>query len=285
MGLSTIPGNLRHGVRSLARSPGFTTAVLLTLSLGIGVNSAIFSMVNAVLLRPLPFRDPGELVWIHFTTQENDRYPFSVLDFLDMRRDSVTAEEMAAVAAWSANLTGAGEPERLQGARASGHLFAMLGAAPEIGRTLREDDDRTAAKVAVLTYGLWQRRFGSDPGVVGRGLTLNGEPYTIVGVLPRRFPFPYVRAELVVPLAPEFDPGRHERRSVSFLRVAARLKQGTTLRQAQEETTAIATRLRKEFPQSNGGKIGTLVLPYRDEVIQNVRGPSGSSSEPWPRSS
>src|SRR5687767_1774998 len=218
--------DLTYSLRGLLRQPGFAAAAVLTIALGIGANTAVFSLVRAVLLRPLPFADPDRLVTLHSTGPGRVRQPFSVPDFLDLRDQNRTLQALAAYGAWGANLTGVAEAERLQGMWASAGLLPLLGARPALGRLpLPEEERAGAARVVVLTHGLWQRRFGADPAVLGTSVSLSGEAYTIVGVLPAGFVLPGREIELVVPLALEGDP-RRELLLAGFLRVAARLAPG-----------------------------------------------------------
>jgi len=269
--METLADDVRLALRRLARSPGFTLVALTTLALGIGANTALFSVVHAVLLRPLPFGDPDRLyaVWSRHTSTE--RYPFQLPEFCDYRDLNRTLEGFAGVANWNANITGDAPPERLSGLRVTGNLFDLLGAPPALGRTLRPDDDVPGhEKVVVLSYGLWQRRFGGDPGVVGRNLDLNGEPFTVVGVLGPEFLFPVRTAVLAIPLAPDKDPWRHNRDSTSFLRGVARAKAGVTAGQIGADLERIGQRLQAEFPKSYARKKGVLVRSYRDELTRGV---------------
>src|SRR5262249_52802512 len=169
-----------------------------------GGNTAIFSMVNAILLRQLPFKDPEQLVWVTSRRPDADKRPFNLPDFIDFRDQNRSLEGIAAYATWSANLTESGDPERLQGMRMSANVFQMLGVEPVAGRLfLPEEDTPGREHVVVLSHGLWQRRFGADPQLVGKTLTLNGAGYTVVGILPPPFIFPLKEAELAIPLAPE----------------------------------------------------------------------------------
>src|SRR5262245_8069650 len=178
-GRTNLPGDLwqdlRYGLRLLIQQPVFAGAAVLALALGIGGNTAIFSLVNTILLRQLPFRQPDEVVWITSRRAEPGRFAFTVPDFIDFRDQNQSLSGIAAFATWSANLTGSGDPERLQGLRFSASAFEMLGVAAEVGRTLRPEDDTPGQqRVVVLSHGLWRRRFGGDPGIVGTTLTLNG---------------------------------------------------------------------------------------------------------------
>ncbi|MCI0404212.1 MAG: ABC transporter permease [Acidobacteria bacterium] len=265
--METFRQDLRYSVRQLARSPGFTTVALLTLALGIGANTAIFSVVNAVLLRELPFKDPDQLVWVWSVRPERNDVPFTLPEFIDYQEQSRTVDQLAALSLWSASLTGRGDAERLQGARVSANLFRLLGVNAFLGRTLLpEDDAANAPRVLVLTHALWERRFGADHGLIGQTLILNGESYAVVGVLPPSFSFPLPEAELAVPLAPENDPWRHIRNSVSFLRVVGRLKPGISRPQAEAELNSLCRRLRQQFPVEYARRDGVRLIPLHQHL-------------------
>jgi putative ABC transport system permease protein len=270
--LETLWQDVRYGVRVLWKNPGFTTVAVVTLSLGIGANTAIFTLVNAVLLRQLPFKTADRLVWIWSVRQESDSRPFTLPEFIDYRDQNQTFEGLAAFSAWNANLTDAGDAERIQGARVSANLFQLLGVEAQTGRTLLPEDDRPGNQhVVVLSYGLWQRRFGADMGVTGKTLTLNGEAYTVVGVLPQKFFFPIRDAELGIPLAPEADPLRNVRTSVNFLRFVGRLKPNVTREQAEDEMNRINRELRAQYGVAYAGKVGVRLVPLFDEVVGGCR--------------
>ena len=259
----------RHALRRLRLSPGFTLAALSSLALGIGANTALFSVVHAVLLKALPFREPEGLfaVWSRHTS--TDRYPFQLPEFCDYRDLNRTLASLGGFANWSASLTGDGPAERLSGVRVTGDLFEILGARMAAGRALRPEDDRPGnEKVVVLSHGLWQRRFGGDPLVVGRSLALNGESFGIVGVLDRDFLPPVRDAEIFVPLAPDQDPWRRNRTSTNFIRAIGRVRPGVSRAQVQGDLDAIASRLRREFPDSYARKKGVLVVPYQEELTR-----------------
>jgi putative ABC transport system permease protein len=263
--------DLCAALRALRKSPGFTLTALVTLALGIGANSALFSVVDAVLLRPLPFRQPQELYSVWSRHVSTDRYPFQLPEFCDYRDQSRTLTAVAGLAAWAANLTGDGPAERLTGQRVTSNLYEMMGVQAAAGRTLRPADDTPGKeKVVVLSYGIWQRRFGGDPGVVGRSLALNGEPYEVVGVLPADFLYPTRNVDLAIPLAPEADPWRRNRDTTNFIRILARAREGASQAQIGGDLNAIAERLAKEFPKSYQRKRGVLVVPYREELTRNV---------------
>ena len=266
---SLVP-DVRYAVRRLVKTPGFTLVALITLALGIGANTAIFSVVHGVLLRPLPFKDPDRLYWLWSRHTSTERYPLQLPEFCDYRDQNKTLESVAGFANWNPNLTGDGPAERLGGLRVSGGLFETLGAHAAVGRTLAPADDTPGhEKVAVLTHGLWQRRFGGDPAVVGRPLTLNGEPFTVVGVMERDFFFPVRLAEIAIPLAPDRDPWRQNRKSTNFLRAVGRARPGVSGGQIAGDLDGIQSRLQKEFPESYGSKRGMLAVPYREELTRS----------------
>jgi predicted permease len=268
--MSDLLQDLRYAARRLSRTPGFTLLALATLALGIGANAALFSVVNAVLLQPLPFSRPDGVyvIWARHTS--TDRYPLSLPEFCDYRDRNRSLEAVAGLAGWSGNLAGQDTTERLPGVRVSGNLFEMLGVSAAVGRTLRPSDDEAASgKVVMLSHGLWQRRFGGDPSIVGRPVTLNGEPYIVVGVLPREFLFPMPDIDLAIPLAPELDPWRHDRESTSFLRILARSREGARPDAIAADLEEIGRRLREEFPGTYARHKGVLVTPFREELTRN----------------
>jgi predicted permease len=270
--LEQLIQDLRYGLRSLRRAPGFTIVAVLTLGLGIGATTTIFSMVNAILLRQLPFKNPEQLVAVDSKRTDTGKHPFTIPDFIDYRDQNQTLEQLAAFANWSASLTGSGEAERVQGMRISANAFQLLGVEAVAGRALIPEDDTPGRQhVVVLSHGLWQRRFGADPRLVGQTLLLNGNSYTIVGVLPPQFIFPIREAELAVPLAPDADPWRSARTSTNFLRAIARLKPGIALAQAEADLTSIAGRLRQQYPVANENKLGVTLTPLNDVVVGNYR--------------
>src|SRR5262245_48407850 len=260
--------DLRYGTRMLMKQPGFTLIAALTLALAIGANTAIFSLVNAVLLRQLPFEQPEQLAQIYSVRNAGDRYPFSLPDFCDYR-DHSRSVMLAGFAYWSGNLTGTGEPERVQGTRITADAFELLGVNAALGRTLLPSDDQPGNQhVVVLSHSFWRRRFGANPGVLGQRLLLNGISYEVVGVLPQDFLFPfYAESELAVPLAPEADPLRHLRNSVSFLRLLARLRPNVSRLQAEAELNGITYQLRRQYPNENGNKLSVRVLSLHDGIV------------------
>src|SRR5262245_30406374 len=270
--LDMLLQDLRYGARMLLKSPGFTSIAVITLALGIGANTAVFSLVNSILLRQLPFREPAQLVWVSSRRSAPGKYSFTLPDFIDYRDQNQSLSGIAAYASWSANLTDQGEPEQLQGLRISANVFELLGVEAVAGRVLAPGDDAPGQQyVAVLSHGLWRRRFGADPQLVGKKLTLNGASYTVVGILPPQFFFPTREAELAVPLAPDADPLRGLRSSTNFLRALARLKPGVTREQAEADLTAVAERIRRQYPVANAQKMGVTLSPLHEEVVGAFR--------------
>jgi putative ABC transport system permease protein len=269
--MSDLWSGLRHGWRSCRRAPGFTTLATVILATGIAASTVMFTLVQAVLLRELPFKDPEQLVWMYNRRTERDRAPISLPDFDDYRREASTLGGLAVFTNWTTNLTGTGTPERLEGVRVGGAFFDLLGTNAFLGRVLRGDDERGDARVAVLTHGLWLRTFGGDATIVGKGIALNGVTYTVVGVLPPRFLFPFRDAQLAVPITLGSDPRRADR-GANFLRVLARLAPGVTLEQARGQLDSIARRLQQQYPADNARKVGISLYPLHEEIVRDYRG-------------
>ena len=282
MNWTGIAGDVRHGARLLLKSPGFTSVAVLTVALGIGMNAAMFSVVNALLLKPLPYRDAGRtvLVWGTWPQKNFPRLAMFNPEFLDIQRNSRAFAETAGFRAFSANLTGAGEPERLDGVRASASFFSILGVAPALGRTFTAQEDAPGPnRTMVLSYGLWQRRFGGDRNVLGRNVALDGANYTVIGVMPPDFRFS-VSATLSRVLHPPVDfwtplaLTQEEREAYGSvgMYVLARLKPGVTLAQAQAETASLAAAHFKANDLSDLGMgVGVSTLP------EEIRGDSGGA--------
>jgi len=263
--------DLRYGLRMLLKNPGFTAVAVIALALGIGANSAIFSVVNTVLLRPLPYKVPEQLVMVW---EENSKQGFpkdtpSPANYIDWRDQNHVFEAMAAMTEISFNLTGAGDPERIDGQRVSASLFLLLGVEPQLGRAFRPEEDKPDANhVVMMSYGLWQRRFGGDPGIIGKPINLNGESFTVVGVMPQGFQFPTRNDQLWIPIA--FDAKEAGNRGSHYLEVIARIKPGTTLQQAQIEMTTIAARPQQKYPATNTS-IGAVVTPLHEQVVGKIK--------------
>src|SRR5262249_24194778 len=250
------------------RRRAVATAIVVTIALGIGAATAVYAVVEAVIVRALPVRDPPRLVWLWNARVERDRAPFSALDFFDYRDQNEVLDGLAAFTNWTANLTGSGDAERLEGVRVAPNFFDVVGVQPMLGRTFVGADARQ--QVAVLTERLWRRRFGADPAAVGRIVSLNGAGHTIVGVLPSGFVFPFRDAEIAVPLSIETDPRRSDR-GAGFLRVVGRLKAGVSVTAAKTNLDAIGSRLRRDYPDANAKKLGVSLFPLDREIVGDAR--------------
>ena len=265
--------DLRQGLRSLLKRPGLTAVALVTLALGIGVNTAIFSAVDSVLLRPLPFKDPDRVmaVWEHTPHLGIVANEFAPANYFDLRNQNSVFEGVGAFGQLSTNFTGEGEPEQLEGQLVTANVFAILGVAPALGRTFAADEDQKGREnVAVLSHSLWQRRFNRDPGIINRRITLNGESFTVVGVMPPNFFFPVRETELWIPWS--MEEGQAEGRGDHYFRLVARLKPGVTREQANAEAEAIAARLAIEYPRTNEG-LGFVVNSFHQDYIGDLRRP------------
>ncbi|HWN45622.1 MAG TPA: ABC transporter permease [Thermoanaerobaculia bacterium] len=263
-------GFMRKGFLNLSRNVGFTLTAVLTLSLGIGATVAIFSIINAVLLRPLPFKDPGRLVmfWQSSPVRGIDQDRVAPANFLDWRAENRSFVDLAGIHPLSFNVTGGEEPERVRGARVSASLLPLLGVNPVLGRGFLPEEDRAGAPMAVLLgHGYWQRRFGADPKVIGQALSVNASPATVVGVMPAGFGFPN-DAELWVPLS--MDGEEALQRSSVYLLVLGRLKPGVSLDRAGEDMAVIAKGLEQKFPDESEGW-GVALQPLHEQVFSNVR--------------
>ena len=259
--------DVRYALRGSIKYPAFTCAAILTLSLGIGANAAVFTMVNSVLLRQLPFKHAERLVWIWSTRTDRDKAFYSIQNFIDTRARTRTLDDIAAFANWGVNLTGAGDSVRLAGVRISANAFEMLGVDAAFGRTLLPSDGTPGAnRVVVISNGLWRTKFGADEHLIGSPVLLNGTAYTVVGVLPPQFAMPNAEVEIASPLVFETDPQRSDRGS-NFLRTFARLKPHATPSEAQAELTTITEQLKHEYPNENAKHTAPRVLALRDEVV------------------
>lgn len=272
--LETLWQDLRYGARLLRTRPGFTAIIVIILALGIGATTAVFSVVNSVLLRPLnyPAADRIVTVWEDHTRRQGPARewtsPTGVQDWRE--QGSQVFSHIAAVNSWPATLTEAGEPEVLAGASVSSEAFAVLGVQPFLGRAFTEEEDQTnAAKVIVLGHSLWQRRFNGDPAIVGKAVRLNGESYTVVGVLPEGLQLPIItNAEIWRPIRPTFNPGCQ--RGCYTLRVIARLQDGVTLERARTEMSAVGARIAQQFPESNKD-VGVTIVPLQEFFVGDLR--------------
>jgi putative ABC transport system permease protein len=278
--MNNIFNEFRYAIRSLVKHPSFTAIAVITLALGIGANTAMFSVINAVLLRPLPYQQPERLVTIWEESPGRGMYqiPVSFANLSDWREQNHTFEQISAYTFTNLNLTGQGEPARLSAIRASANLFPVIGAVPMLGRQFLPEEDKDGAnRVVILSHGVWQSRFGSDKGIVGRSVTLNNQGYTIVGVMPSSFQFPVgfgyqgkilnESIDVYVPLAPVADETR--RGNYSFFALG-RLKPGATIGQARADMTAIESRLEQQYPDGNTG-IGINLVPTAEQTVKEIR--------------
>jgi putative ABC transport system permease protein len=267
--MATLPQDLRYAIRLLGKSPGFTAIAVLTLALGIGANTAIFTVVNAVLLRPLGFRDPSRVVLV----AERTNYPTistSYENYVDWRDQSHSFESMEATRGGTITLTGAGEPERLNVRMATAPLFSLLGVNAIVGRTFLAEEDRAGgAPVAVLSYGLWQRRFGGARDILDKSVTLDSQPYTIVGVLPSGFEL-LQPADIFLPFTPWAKTLPDDRNWHPGIFAIARLKDGVSREQARTEMVGITKRLEEQYPTYNTGKSADVV-DLQEQLVQGVR--------------
>ncbi|HEY9479516.1 MAG TPA: ABC transporter permease [Gemmatimonadaceae bacterium] len=270
--IENVLQDARYALRALRRTPGFTVVAVLTLALGIGATTTIFSVVNAVVLRPLPFQDPGRLVRVWDTNPHGGDFSTSDATYLDLRERNRSFVEMAAFSDTRRSLVLTGlcardsgdcEPERLQSAAVTASIFPLLGAAPSLGRTFTTMEDRPSgdSRVVLLGYDLWVHRFGSDPRLLGRGITLDGQSYTVVGVMPAGFAFPSP-AELWVPLVVD----RRRDRDEHDLTVIGRLGPGMTLDRASADLQRVAGELGTEYPRTNADW-GVRVVSFSDWMI------------------
>jgi putative ABC transport system permease protein len=265
--------DFRYALRLLLKNPGFTALVVLILALGIGANTAIFSLVNAVLLRPLPYPEPDRLVTLwERNLKEGGKHLVSPADFFDLQTSTQSFEYLAALYPPGFNLTGVNEPERISGARVSASIFPTLGVKPFLGRTFNPEEDRPGTeRTVILSHGLWERRFGSDPLIVGKTATLSGNPYTIVGVLPAGFTTPGLfgnnTPDAWAPIG--LDPNITSRKA-RYLRIYGRLKPRVTVQQAQVEMDALSQRLSQAYPETNA-HVGVLLVSMHEQVTGDVR--------------
>jgi predicted permease len=257
--------DVRYGIRQLRRAPGFAAVAIVTLALGIGANTAILSVVNAILLRPLPYDNPDRLVVV----LHEGRRPVSPANLLDWRARSRSFQSMGAASSWSASFTGAEGPEKVPALRMTPEILPMMGVQPRLGRFFLPAEAAPGRdRVVLLADGLWRRRFGADAGIVGKSIPVNGEPYEVVGVMPPGFvfaPFWATESEIWAPLDVQT---RADNRDSQFLRVFARLRDGASLEAARQEIGAVTASLEREFPGTNRD---VRVLPLQERVVGDVR--------------
>jgi putative ABC transport system permease protein len=270
-GMNVLSQDLRYAMRMFLKTPGFAAIAVLTLALGISANTALFSIVKGVLLNPLPYPQSDQLVAVYANSPGVSRGPASYLNFLDWRRDTQTFSSMAMYRNQDLSLTGTAEAERLTGYMISSDFFSTLGVKPLLGRTFRSDDDQVgAAPVVVLGGGLWKRKFGSSPDIVGKSLTMNGRSYTVLGVVPAEFTFYGNERDVYVPIGQWNDSSFRDRRISVSARVIGRLKPGITLRQAQADMDTIARNLAAAFPVADR-EVGINLVSMKQDIVGNVK--------------
>jgi predicted permease len=268
--MNSIIKDIKFALRGLAKHPAFTAIAVVTLALGIGGSTSIFTVVNAALVRGLPYKSPDRLyhIWEQVPKQEFPKREFSYPDYQDYQQNNVF-EGLAAYTGGGAILSGQGDPESLNAPRVNAAFFSVLGVDPLLGRTFQSgEDNQGGPKLTVLTYALWQRRFGADPNIVGRALTLNGESYTVIGVLPASFQFALRPADLFLPYQP--TQNQLTRRFMHGTNLIGRLKSGKTADEAQSELNLIAGRIEQQFNDSHAG-VKARVVPLQEEIVGNVR--------------
>src|SRR6478672_3335345 len=263
-------GDIRHGLRLLRNSPGFAAIAIVTLALGIGANTAIFSTVDALLIRALPYADADRVVMIWEDASEAGfpRNTPAPANYRDWARLNHSFAGIAATRGTSANLTGGGAPEQVVGRAVTPNFFTVLGVAPIAGRAFTEEENRSSAQVVVIGYGLWQRRFGGDRAAIGQTMLMNGSRYTVIGVMPRAFVFRNRDVAYWVPIA--FSPQQAAARNSHYLNVAGRLAPGVSIAAAAEDMRRIDAILQQEFPDSNR-RVRSVVVPIKEELLGNAR--------------
>lgn len=269
--MENILKDIRYAVRMLARNPGFSLIAVLALALGIGANSAIFSVVNAVLLNPLPYREPDRLAMIYHKYPDINLMDASLSppSYVEYRDTTASFERVAVGAGWGVNLTGAGEPERLQGARLSASFLSTLGVEPALGRNfIPEEEQPGKNNVVILSHGLWQRQFGGDQGILGKTITLDGNGYEVVGVMPPGFSF-FREVDIWSPLAFTPEQLAADNHGNENLLGIARLKQGVSLAQAQSEMDSLADQLRQQFYRNTNW--GISLVGMREQLVGDIQ--------------
>ena len=269
--MDTIIKDIRYGLRSLLKRPGFTAIALIALALGIGANTAIFSLVNAVILQPLPYQDPDRIISVFGSRNRSTQGSVGPTDFLDYRSQNKTFEQFAASGSMMLpmNLTGSGEPERLNASAITGNYFDTFGVRPALGRGFSLENEKTGQDhVTVLSHAFWQTRFGGDPNIVKKTIILDGKAYEVLGVMPAQVVLPQP-AQLWVPLNFDADP-EMKMRNARFLLGIGKLKEGVTLAQAQADTDLIAAQLEQQYPDSNTGW-SLRLIPLREILVGGSR--------------
>jgi putative ABC transport system permease protein len=269
--MATLWQDLTHAFRSIRKAPAFATVVIVTLALGIGANAAIFTVVDAVMLRPYPYADMDRLVMLNERTRAGATMSVAWLNYQDWRTQNQTFERLALYRSTSVNVTGGDQPERLSGALVASDLFGTLGIQPLAGRTfLPAEDQPGAAAVAIVSERLWRGQLRADPAILGRSLVLNGVPHTVVGVMPSAMRFPSRTADVWLPLGPSIATFPQSRGSHPGFFVVGKLKSGVTFDAATADMDTIARRLEQQYPDSNKD-VAVAMIPYYEQIVQNIR--------------
>src|ERR1700689_2277991 len=270
--MGTMMQDVKYAVRMLAKNPGFALIAILTLALGIGANTALFSVVNGVLLNPLPFANPSRLAAIHWKTPQFEQASLTYPNFLDWQRDNRTFEAMAAYREMDFSLTGYGDPQRLHGQQISAEFFPLLGIQPILGRMFRHEEDQVgAAPVALLGDGLWKSKFASAPDVIGKSLTLNDTAYTVIGVVTGRTPmFDPTVMDVYVPIGQWADPTFRDRKIGMGTQSVGKLKSGVTFQQAGADMDSVARNLAATYPDADKGT-GITLNPLKQDIVGDVQ--------------
>jgi putative ABC transport system permease protein len=267
--MQTLFADLRYGLRLLRQAPGFTAVAICALALGIGANTAIFSTVDSVLLRALPYEDPNRvmLVWEDVTFASFPKNTPAPGNFYEWKKRNHVFTDMAATRGASANLTADGPPEQVFGRKVTHNFLSVLGVQPLLGRMFTEEEDRAGAQVALISYGLWQRRYLGDPNLVNKTILMDGSKFTVIGVMPRDFAFMNSETAYWVPV--HFTPAQAAEHNSHYLNVVARLKPGVTLARARDDMNAVAKDLQHDFRENQ--RVGAGVFPIKDELLGNTR--------------
>ena len=269
--MATLWQDLSYALRSIRKAPAFATVVIVTLALGIGANTAIFTVVDAVMLRPHPYPDVDRLVMLNERTRAGATLAVAWPTYQDWRAQNQTFERLGIYRSMSVNITGGDLPERLVASLAASDLFGVLGIQPIAGRTfLPAEDQPGAAAVAIISERLWRGRLNADPAIVGRPLILNGVPHTVVGVMPATMRFPSRTTDVWLPLGPAIATFPQTRGSHPALFVVGKLKPGVTFDAAVADMDTIARRIEQQFPESNKD-VAVGMTPYHEQVVRNIR--------------
>jgi putative ABC transport system permease protein len=267
--------DLRYGIRTILKQPGFTAIAVMALALGIGANTAIFSVVNAVLLRPLPFANPNGIMMVYNTAEKEDSFSVTYPDFIDWRENQQSFQQLAAYSTRDFTLTGTGDPVRLRGAMVTSELFPILGVQPKLGRFFRPEEDKPDVRVAILSHRMWQEHFASDPGICEKTIQLHGQSFNVAGVMPKGFAFPVQNDPVIdfwttTSILQEGAAPLTVQRGNHALNVIARLKEGVTIEQAQSDMSGIVNALGNQYPDTNA-QFGVRVALLHKDLVRDIR--------------